>query len=67
MGQEETSLQIFLTNGLDQNYLPSPKMDIFSAIVSANSNDDSHPKKATIRALVHRGANVVKTEGTIQC
>jgi len=37
----------------------------YSAIVSANSNNDTHPKKAVIRALVHRGASVVSTKGTL--
>lgn len=38
----------------------------FSAIVSANRNDSNHPRKATVRALIHRGAKVVPTEGTIR-
>ncbi|MCU7838880.1 MAG: MBL fold metallo-hydrolase [Candidatus Thiodiazotropha sp. (ex Troendleina suluensis)] len=38
----------------------------FHAIVSANSNDIDHPKKAVIRALIHRGAKVVQTNGTIR-
>lgn len=36
------------------------------AIVSANRNDKDHPKKAVVRALIHRGAKVVETKGTIR-
>lgn len=35
----------------------------FSAIVSASKEDEDHPKKAVVRACIHRGANVVSTEG----
>jgi len=34
----------------------------FTAIVSAAERDEHHPKKAVIRALIHRGANVYTTE-----
>lgn len=33
-----------------------------SAIISANPNDTEHPKKAVVRALIHRGATVVQTD-----
>ena len=35
------------------------------AVVSANRNDKEHPKKAVVRALIHRGRKVVRTEGTL--
>ena len=35
------------------------------AIVSANRNDEDHPKKAVIRALIHRGRKVVQTNGIL--
>ena len=35
--------------------------DKFTAIISANRNDNEHPKKAVVRALIHRGAKVVQT------
>lgn len=35
------------------------------AVVSANRNDRNHPKKAVIRALVHRGRSVFQTDGTL--
>lgn len=37
-----------------------------TAVVSANRNDENHPKNATVRALHHRGAQVLRTNGTIQ-
>lgn len=43
---------------------PAEKPTI-SAIVSANRNDKNHPRKAVTRALVHRGAKVVQTNGVI--
>lgn len=39
---------------------------MISAIVSANTNDKSHPRKAVVRALVHRGAKVIQTNGAIR-
>jgi len=39
----------------------------FTAIVSAAKKDEHHPRKAVVRALIHRGAAVVTTEqGTIR-
>ena len=35
------------------------------AVVSANANDEEHPRKAVVRALIHRGAKVIQTNGTI--
>lgn len=35
----------------------------FSAIVSAAKADEDHPRKAVIRAFMHRGAKVISTEG----
>ena len=36
-----------------------------TAVISANRNDEEHPRKAVVRALIHRGARVVQTTGTI--
>ena len=36
-----------------------------TAIISANQKDSEHPKKAVIRALIHRGAKVFQTEGIL--
>ena len=35
------------------------------AIISANREDSEHPKKAVVRALVHRGAEVFQPNGTL--
>jgi len=35
----------------------------FSAIISAAKDDKDHPRKAVIRAFMHRGGKVVTTEG----
>ena len=48
-----------------------PKLDrqsnssLCTAIISANQKDSEHPKKTVIRALIHRGAKVFQTEGTL--
>lgn len=47
--------------------LLGPKLDsqseIFLAIISAAKEDKDHPRKAAIRAFIHRGAKVITTEG----
>lgn len=35
----------------------------FSALISANPADKDHPRRALVRALIHRGANVCQTTG----
>ncbi len=35
------------------------------AIISANPNDTEHPKKAVVRAMIHRGRNVFQTRGVL--
>lgn len=35
----------------------------FSAVISASKEDNDHPKKAVVRACIHRGASVISTEG----
>ena len=40
--------------------LDSPSL---RAIISANQQDTDHPKKAVVRALIHRGRRVIQTEG----
>lgn len=35
----------------------------FTAIVSASKEDQDHPKKAVVRAMIHRGGKVICTEG----
>ena len=36
------------------------------AVISANRNDEEHPKKAVVRALIHRGRRVFQTNGTLR-
>ena len=43
-----------------------PDETTFTAIVSANQKDKEHPRKSVVRALIHRGARVITTEGTIR-
>ena len=33
------------------------------ALISANPDDDEHPRRAVVRGLIHRGADVVQTTG----
>ena len=35
----------------------------FRALISANPDDKDHPRRAVVRGLIHRGANVVQTTG----
>lgn len=35
----------------------------FSAVISAAKKDEHHPRKAVVRAIMHRGGSVVTTEG----
>jgi len=39
----------------------------FSAIISSAKADAHHPRKAVVRALIHRGAKVFTTEGVTHC
>ena len=51
--------------------LLGPKLDAESnapvawGIVSANGKDADHPRKAVVRALIHRGARVFQTKGAL--
>ena len=42
---------------------PAEGAETFTAIVSASERDKDHPRKAVVRAMIHRGAKVVSTEG----
>ena len=39
----------------------------FTAIISASKEDEDHPRKAVIRACIHRGAKVISNEGQDIC
>jgi len=42
---------------------PEGQRPISTAIISASENDIKHPRKVVVRALKHRGARVISTEG----
>lgn len=42
---------------------PAEGQELFTAIVSSAKEDEDHPRKAVVRAMIHRGARVVCTEG----
>jgi len=41
---------------------PIPGQESFNAIISAAKADEDHPRKAVIRAMIHRGARVASTK-----
>ena len=44
-----------------------PAQATFSAIISSAKADKDHPRKAVVRAMIHRGASVACTEGKTIC
>ncbi len=36
----------------------------FTAVISAAEADENHPRKSVVRAMHHRGAHVISTEGS---
>lgn len=42
---------------------PQNGEEIFTAIISSAKKDEDHPRKAVVRACIHRGAKVITTEG----
>jgi hypothetical protein len=40
---------------------------LFSAIISSAKKDERHPRKAVVRAMIHRGGQVVATESQTIC
>jgi len=46
---------------------PAAGQGSFTAIISSAKADKDHPRKAVVRAFIHRGANVVTTEGKTVC
>ena len=42
---------------------PSEGSEAFTAIISAAKADKDHPRKAVVRAMIHRGGKVISTEG----
>lgn len=42
---------------------PAKGKEAFSALISSAKKDEEHPRKAVVRAMIHRGASVATTEG----
>jgi beta-lactamase superfamily II metal-dependent hydrolase len=42
---------------------PEKGKETFSALISSAKKDEAHPRKAVVRAMIHRGAAVASTEG----
>ena len=42
---------------------PSKGDELFTAVVSSAKKDEAHPRKAVIRAIIHRGGKFLTTEG----
>lgn len=46
---------------------PAVGAETFTAAISSAKKDEDHPRKAVVRALIHRGARVYTTEGKNLC
>lgn len=46
---------------------PAAGEESFTAMISSAKEDDDHPRRSVVRAMVHRGARVVATEGQSIC
>lgn len=46
---------------------PAPGQETFDAFISSAKKDQHHPRKAVVRAFIHRGARVYETEGKSIC
>ncbi len=46
---------------------PAVNQESFTAVISSAKKDEDHPRKAVVRALMHRGARVISTEGRSLC
>lgn len=56
-------LNRWLGEVLPESQKPEKGTGSFTAIISASKDDEDHPRKAVVRACIHRGAKVVSTEG----
>jgi beta-lactamase superfamily II metal-dependent hydrolase len=46
---------------------PAKGKELFTAVISSAKADPDHPRKSVMRALMHRGAKVIPTEGRDIC
>ncbi|MDE0014436.1 MAG: MBL fold metallo-hydrolase [Candidatus Poribacteria bacterium] len=60
-------LNRWLGDILPESEKPEAGTGTFTAIISASKDDDDHPRKAVIRACIHRGGKVFSTEGNTLC
>lgn len=56
-----------LDRWLGSRHQHGPAETSFTAIISSAKADKDHPRKAVIRAMIHRGGRVVSTEGNSIC
>lgn len=45
-------------------YQPAKGQERFTAVISSALEDKDHPRKAVVRAIIHRGGKTLATEGT---
>ena len=55
-------LDLWLGKRLPESEKPEEGTGTFTAIISASKNDKDHPRKAVVRACIHRGAIVISNE-----
>ena len=55
-------LDRWLGEKLPETEKPEEGTEKFTAIISASKEDKDHPRKAVVRACIHRGAKVISTE-----
>ena len=60
-------LNRWLGEVLPESQKPEKGTGSFTAIINASKDDEDHPRKAVVRACIHRGAKVVSTEGKNLC
>ena len=60
-------LDLWLGKRLPESEKPEEGTGTFTAIISASEEDKDHPRKAVVRACIHRGAMVISNEELDLC
>ena len=60
-------LDLWLGKRLPESEKPEEGTGTFTAIISASKKDKDHPRKAVVRACIHRGAKVISNEDENIC
>jgi hypothetical protein len=60
-GRRNVSTEL-LDRWLGERLKTQPTDASFTAIISAARDDEDHPRKAVVRAMIHRGAKVISTD-----